>query len=385
MAQLQVNYGGLKLANPIIVASAGITGSKERVLRCAENGAGAVVLKTCFQEELHAKSPTPRFEIIRRKLGRYTSTTLYSYEQGYEHGLGSYLEMIRDLKRETDMPIIASIGGLDDEHWVDWCRLVQEAGADAVELNTSCPHGHIFLEGSDHLRTIVSHVTEIVKQAVRIPVFTKMSPQMSDPLANALAFEKAGADGVVMFSRFPGIDIDTETEHPILHGGSGGHGGPWAIHYALYWISLTYPVLRIPISGCGGVISADDVVKYLLVGANTVQVASAVIVEGYGIIRKLRDGLEAWMNRRGYADLASFRGRAVPRIKKMQDVDRRKLVRALINPDLCNGCGICQRACIYDAAIGQNECFVVNDRCDGCGLCPHLCPTGAITMVPREA
>jgi len=382
---LSVEYAGLRLANPLVVASAGITGSKERVLRCAEAGAGAVVLKTCFQEPLHAKSPTPRFTLIRRALGRYSSTTLYSYEQGYEHGLDAYLELIADCKREAGIPVIASIGCLDADHWRQWARAVEEAGADALELNTSCPHGHLVTEQSDRLRELLVEAITAAKSATRIPVIAKQSPQMSDPVVTALTCERAGADGICQFSRFPGLEIDPEAERPIMHQGTAGHGGPWSIHYALYWISLTYPRLAIPISGCGGVVCADDVVKYLLVGANNVQVCSAVIVEGYEVLRRLLSGLTRWMERKGYPDLASFRGRAVGNIKTMAEVDRRRLVVAAIDPDKCNGCGLCRRVCIYWAVTEDGEGrYRVGEACDGCGLCAQLCPAAAIRMVPRD-
>ncbi|HEY3316452.1 MAG TPA: 4Fe-4S binding protein [Bacillota bacterium] len=383
MADLSVEFLGLKLRSPIMAASAGITGNAERLKRAQDHGVGSVIMKTAFQEPLMANSPTPRFAIIQRKAGTNRSTTLYSYEQGYEYGIEAYCEEIRKAKRSLEIPIIASIGGLDDETWVKWGRMVEEAGADALELNLSCPHGAIVLHQTNHIAEVIDHNVRLMKRTLGIPIIAKMTPQMSDPAVVARLAQEAGADAVTMFSRFPGLDIDVNTEEAVLHGGTAGHGGPWAIHYALYWINLVHPGLSIPISGCGGVLNGEDVVKYVLAGSTTIQTAMAIIMQGYEVIDRLNRELGEWMDRHGYATLGDFRGAVNRKVKTMAQVAREKTVRARIDEAKCNGCGLCERVCIYFAIGHDGKTYRVGEKCDGCGLCPQLCPQNCIAMVPR--
>ena len=143
---LQVKYGELALRSPIILASSGITKAYQNVAKADQYGAGAVVLKTKFEEELMAHSPTPRFLIIRRGRGDYSSTTNLSYEQGYEYGIDSYCEEIRKCKADFDLKIIASIGCSTTDCWEKWAKMVEAAGADAIEMNLSCPHSDYVMQ-----------------------------------------------------------------------------------------------------------------------------------------------------------------------------------------------------------------------------------------------
>ncbi len=383
---MRTRYVGLDLRSPVIVASAGITGTAERMKKAEDHGAGAVVVKTLFQEPLMAHSPTPRFSVLNRRFPGASSTTLYSYEQGFEYEPERYFEEIAKAKRSMSIPVIASIGGLTDDVWVDWTRKCEQAGADAIELNLSCPHGAIVMNQSRDLASIIKHVTNLVSETVSIPVITKMSPQMSDPLANARIIEASGARACVMFSRFPGLDVDVDTARPIMHGGSAGHGGPWAIHYALHWIAVSYPHLGIEISGCGGVFSGEDAIKYILAGAAAVQVAGAVILNGYEWIGKINREISEYMDRHGTANIEEIRGKAVPNVLGLDQVDRRKKAKAQIDATKCTGCALCGRVCIYGAAVPETGTqdrrprFTINGNCDGCGLCVEVCPADAIAM-----
>ncbi|MBM4035157.1 MAG: hypothetical protein FJ291_25730, partial [Planctomycetes bacterium] len=198
---------------------------------------------------------------------------------------------------------------------------------DAIELNTSCPHGSITFRGKAVEETIFQTVAA-VRQAVKLPIIAKLSPMLTSPLGVAKGVEAAGANAVTIFNRMTALEIDIQEERPVMHGGYAGHGGPWAIQYPLRWISAIRPQLAIDIAGSGGVTSWQDVVKYLLVGANAVQTCTAVIMNGYGVLRELRDGLERWMDGRGYGRLDDFRGKVNPRILSAQQVDRRKRFRA---------------------------------------------------------
>jgi len=393
MIDVRVNYAGLKLSNPIIVAPAGITATVERMKRAQEYGAGAVVVKSLFEKEIARINPSPRFKILRQRLNGLSSFILYSYEQASEYGPERYAQEINRAKRELEIPVIASINCITPEGWVSYSRLVEEAGADALELNLSCPHGPLVMSEQDVNQEMVV-TTQRVKNQVKIPVIPKMTPQATNPLAVAKNLEEVGADALVVFNRFTGLDIDIESQKPIMHGGYAGHGGPWSIHYSLRWISAFFPVLKIPLSGSGGVTTGEDVVKYLLAGATTVQVCSAVILEGYQIINRLREGLINFMERKGYSRVDEFRGKAANRILGLEEVDRRHLVAAVIDSNQCNGCGICQQVCFCRAihflpessaeGCGRHKVYSVRiELCDGCGLCSELCPQKAISLINK--
>lgn len=382
--KLKVNYGGLELDSPIILASSGITKAYENVAKAEEFGAGAVVLKTKFQEELMAHSPTPRFIIIKRGAKDYNSTTNMSYEQGYEHSIEDYCNEIRKCKENLKIKVIASIGCSTADYWESWAKMVEEAGADAIEMNLSCPHSDYVMCSLGRINQMVEEFVPVVKKAVKIPVFTKLTPQLENPVITAATMQKCGSDGLCAFSRCLGMDIDIDKQLPVLHGGYGGHGGPWAIHYSLRWISEMYPRVNIPISGCGGVVEWQDVVKYILAGATTVQVSFLIYTYGYSVIEKLNKGLLEYMDKNGYETINEFRGIVTgSKIKGLKDVSREKTLIAVVDEETCIGCGRCSNICIYDGIDYDGKKASINSKCDGCGLCPYFCPTKAIRMVKR--
>ena len=385
-SKLTINYGGLELRSPIILASSGITKAYSNVQQADRYGAGAVVLKTKFQEELMAHSPTPRFTVIRRGKGDYCSTTNLSYEQGYEYGIDDYCGDIRKCKENLEIKVIASIGCSTADCWTDWAKKVEAAGADAIEMNLSCPHSDYVISStaSGRINDMIRQVVPPTRAAVDIPVFTKLTPQIENPAATARIMEECGSSGVCAFSRCLGMDIDVEAQKPVLHGGYGGHGGPWSIHYALRWISEMYPQLNIPISGCGGVVEADDAVKFILAGSTAVQVCFLVYTYGYSVIEKLNQGLLGYMDRHGYESIEDFRGIVTgSRIKGLKEVAREKTLIADVDSQRCVGCKRCTDICIFDGvSFGEGKAYI-NEKCDGCGLCPSFCPKGAIAMIKK--
>lgn len=380
MADLRACYGNLALKNPMVLAAAGTTLNVDLIKRAEENGAAAVVMKTLFEEETARRNPTPCFAVIRRKGGPMRSTTFYSFEQASPWGPDRYAEEIHRACREVDIPVIASINCVTDEAWTAYARTVEQAGAGAIELNRSCPYSTILLSGQDAWTALAAETVKIVKSAVSIPVCAKFTPQLTDPLLSAKYLAEAGADGVVMFSRFTGLEIDVETERPIMHQGFAGHGGTWALHYALRWIAAASPDLAIPISASGGVCCGDDVIKFILAGATSVQLCTAVYMEGFKVIRRYLGRLEEFMERKGYTALEDFRGAVCGRIIPSDRVDRRRLAAALIDAEQCSECGTCARVCLHQAVDRVEGAYRVNSACAGCGLCHELCPERAIIM-----
>ena len=380
MPDLSVNYAGLQLQHPIMAAAAGITATVDRMRRAEEAGASAVCVKSLFENPIPRRGdPTPHMRVIRH--GRDPqSFTLYSYEQAAQMDEEEYADLILGAKSALGIPVIANIDCATPEAWARYATLVEQAGADAIEVK-SCPHGEHLMTGDE-----LSGAVRTVKELVSIPVIAKLPSQLTNPYQTALDIQAAGADALVMFNRLVGLDIDLDTLAPIMHGSFAGHGGPYAIYYRLRWIAQVFDELRIPICGTGGVSSGADAAKYVLAGATCIQLATAAIVEGYGAFGRIRDELAEWMECGGHRSLDDLRGVAAGRVLGLPDVGRQQTVRTVIDPDTCTLCGLCHRVCIYrgvdEPSPRTGDAYRINEQCQGCGLCEQLCPVGAISLSP---
>lgn len=377
---ISIEYLGMKLKSPIIIAPAGITETAERIVLCAKYGAGAVVMKTMTDVDFMRKSPTPRFRIIKNGKG-LKNFVLYSYEQASEFNAEEYASEISKSTSLAGIPVIASIACGTDESWISNAKLMEDAGADALEINLSCPHGPDMVAGSS-IESNIIQITELVISSINIPVVPKLPSQLTDPMAVAKGVQNVGASGVVIFNRLLGLDIDIEKQVPIMHGGFAGHGGYHSIHYPLRWITEISPALEIDIAASGGVASGGDAVKYLLAGATAIQVCTAVIVNGYQIIEKLNLEIEDYMNKHEFDSISQFRGLVCNRILGLNEVDRKMRVRANIDIEKCRRCGACLDACFYGAIILEDEKYSTTLDCTGCGLCSEICDHDAISMSP---
>ncbi len=382
--RLESNYQSLKLKNPLLAASAGTTKDVEHAKRAEDAGFAAVVLKSIQEEVVHRYNPFPRFAYIRNGIPGFSADTFYSYEQAYEYGIEEYANEIRRVKEAINIPTIASINCVSIENWVSYSKCAAEAGADALELVPSCPIGMFLREGID-LDSIAVDVLKQVKNAVKIPVSIKLSLQLSNPARTALKLQEAGADGVIMFNRMTGIDIDIEQQRPILHGGVAGHGGPWVIQSNLRWLIEAAKHLTIPVSASGGVTRWEDVIKYLLAGASTVQIGTLIYLKGFQVVQEILQGIENYLEKENVSSLAALRGRAVQNFLSLDAADRSKKYVARVNDSECTHCRRCAPVCIYGALSFKGEVPEIDPAlCDGCGLCSQVCPKrNVIVMNPR--
>ena len=381
MPSLESSYAGLKLRSPVVVASSGASEKVEQMKIAEAQGAGAIVMKSLFEKEITRVAPTPRFTILRHNLKQHKTFTLYSYEQASIWGPDRYAQEVERARREIGIPVIPSINCSTDDGWASYARLMERAGAPAIELNISCPHSSITFSGGQVVDNLL-HAVDVVRSAVKIPIVPKLSPQLTTPAQVVKEIEKRKANGVVIFNRLAGLDIDIDAERPIMHGAYAGHGGPWALSYPLRWISEISPQTSLDISASGGAVAAEDVVKYLLAGAANVQVCTAIYLCGYKAIGDLNAGVERWMASKRYECIADFRGKVSgTKILTTDQVYRKHHQVAQVDEDSCSGCGTCAAACIHFAAEMHGKKASITSHCDGCGLCVHLCPKSAIHMV----
>jgi len=382
MVDLTVEIGGVKFKNPIVVASATPTMDAIRMKHGIDGGASAVIAKSLFGEagRLGRKFPRPRFKLIDyREYPDYPKSlphafTLRSLEECSAFDYPTYMDDINRTKDiiKDDGVVIASLSGSSLDEWSEMCELVNKTNADFVELNNSCPFAADM--GVKMGAGAVDVTYEAVKTCAGIlkkPFSVKITPQANDPVAIAKQVEAAGAYAVNMSARFSGIVIDIETARPVPFGAMGGYGGPYLIGYGLKLVSQAAKELKIPIISGLGVWDWRDIVAYTMCGATLVQSAAAIMLQGYKITGKWAESMAAWMEGKGYKSLDEMRGVALSNIIKTADVPRTK----------CTKCGICLRSCFYDAITLTKVGAVINpELCDVCGMCTEVCPEHAAQL-----
>jgi dihydroorotate dehydrogenase (fumarate) len=326
MADLSTTYLGLPLRNPILVASSGLTGNLKGVRKCAEAGAGAIVLQSLFEEQITAETAA-----LSRLADTAGVAEAYDYLQGYGQELGpqDYLQLVDQAKNSVDIPIIASLNCLSSERWTDYASKLERAGADAIELNVGIMPTHAKQEGP----AIVDQYFRIlhdVKSRVKIPVAMKVGPyftsfgnfvdRLSHDRAEAPAYSVGwfgknkevgkltwkGVDGLVLFNRFYKFDIDIDNLK-LTHGNR--YSSPNEIHYTLRWLSLLAGKAGCDLAGNTGIHDGHDVVKALLAGAKVVQVCSTLYLNGLKQLGRMQEQLQAWMDAHGYQKLCDMRGK----------------------------------------------------------------------------
>ena len=301
MANLQTTYMNITLNNPIIVASSGLTKNVAKIKACAEAGAGAVVLKSLFEEAFQKDS----FHIGDEKL---THPEMYEYltsELQLQYGIVDYLKLIKDAKREVDIPIIASINCTSAKHWVDFSEKIEEAGADALELNVFTPATSI-KEDSQAMENVYYEILDKVKEKIKIPVAMKISNNFSSLPHFTNQLQIRGLDGLVLFNRFTMPDIDIkkmELKTTFTFSQKNDYQLP------LRWTALLSDMATYDISATTGIFSAEDVIKLILSGASTVQLASVLYNKGLSVIGEINAGLEKWMDENNYKTIDEIKGK----------------------------------------------------------------------------
>jgi len=297
---LSVELAGLRLRNPVMLA-AGILGLSAHTLKRAyDAGAGAVVTKSI--------GPEPR--------AGFTTPILVELDCGLLNAVGlsnpgaDYFAREIQALRADGVPVVASVFGFRPEDYALVASRLAEAGAVALELNVSCPHVSGVREIGSRPE-LVEEVVRAVREAVDVPVFVKLSPNVADIAEIGLAAERAGADGVVAINTVRALAIDIELRRPILSAGFGGLSGPAIKPIAVRAVAELYRALDVPVVGCGGVMGWRDAVELILAGASAIQVGSAVYYRGLGVFRAITSGLAAYMERMGYSSVADMVGDGV--------------------------------------------------------------------------
>jgi len=376
---LSIEYVGIKLSNPLIIAPGPLTGDYRNIESCISYGAGAIVVKSAVSDSLSRmrKWPRPRYRLLSKSRSNFT---LYSFEQAFRGSIDDYMELLKRLKGDFSVPIFASFLAADDAEWLDLCRRAEDAGVDGIELDISCPHTMTQRDSYGVIFREFERVTALLHGKLSVPVIPKLFPLNSNP-AMAKALKSSGASGIVVCNRLTGLDINIFTKRPILHGSYAGFGGPWSKYMVMKYISDIAREVDIPISASGGVVGWDDIVKYVMLGASSVQICSALILSEPQIIGDMIAGLRSFLAESGQPSISGLRGKALENILSPELVERDQDVWAEVIAERCNRCLRCIPVCKYNAiSVGDRSVSINRQRCDGCGLCSEVCPVEAIAL-----
>jgi dihydroorotate dehydrogenase (fumarate) len=304
VTNLHTSYLGLALRSPIVASPGPYTGDLDRLAELVDAGAGAVVLPSLFEEQIeHETSEIDRlFSLHSESFGE--ATTFFPEVDGYNTGVDSYAALVEAAKARVDVPVIASLNGTNIGGWLRYARLLEDAGADAIELNLYSIAADPAVSGAALEAEQLELVTVLCEQ-VRVPVAVKISPYYSSVASFTLGLQDAGARGVVMFNRFylPDLDLETLDVSPRI-----ALSTPDELRLPLRWIGIVREHLHISIAGTTGVHSGEDAAKLILAGADVTMTTSAVLRNGPGHLAVIEDGLRTWMSEHGYSSVAEMRG-----------------------------------------------------------------------------
>ncbi|MPQ49151.1 dihydroorotate dehydrogenase-like protein [Marinifilum sp. N1E240] len=304
MPNLTTNYLGLDLKNPIIVASSGLTDTVEKLVELEANGAGAIVLKSLFEEEIVMEMEEQMHAMTNRPY-IYPETFDYMEEEPHEDILRKYLRLIEEAKAAVSIPIIASINCVSAQKWTYFSREIEKAGADALEVNLFVLPTDMNRSGEEN-EQIYFDVLKTVKEQVAIPVALKISPYHSN-LANVIKkLDDMDADGVVMFNRFYSPDIDINNLS-ITSGQVLSHSDDYK--NSLRWIGIMSDRVKCSLAATTGIHTSESIIKQILAGADAVQLASILYKNGPEYIDILTKEIYSWMEDQGFENIRDFKGK----------------------------------------------------------------------------
>lgn len=404
MANLNCKVAGIESINPFWLASAPPTDKYINVVRAFEAGWAGVVWKT-LGEDPPVINMASRYGV--HKNGNQHIVGINNIELISDRPLQINLDEIRRVRKEwPDRVIIGSMMAvIEEKAWKELAIAIAETGVQGLELNLGCPHGMCergMGSAIGQVPEMVEKVTRWVKEVVDIPVFTKLTPNITNILWSAEAAQQGGADAVSLINTVNSIvsvDLDQMAPTPVVDG-KGTHGGycgtavkPIALNMVAE-ISRNQPTKDLQISAIGGIETWRDAAEFIALGADGLQVCTAAMLYGFRIVDDMIAGLSDWMDEKGYASIDDFRGMAVGNTVDWNELNINYDTKAFIDPESCIECGRCHIACEdtshqaikFDVSKeGKRTFTVIDDECVGCNLCAHICPVpDCIEMCPVD-
>jgi len=293
---LEINIAGLKLKTPLILAS-GILGVSSSVMnRLSKTGLGAVTTKSI--------GPQPRIGFKNPSIVEVQPGTFINSVGLGNPGIDTFIQEIKEFKR-FHFPLIVSVFGHDDSSYIQVASKAENAGADAIEINISCPHSEVACIGID--KVLTRNLVLKMKEKISIPLFVKLNPNVTDIVEIALSAEQGGADALIAINTMEAMAINIDTQRPILSHGSGGLSGKAIHHIAIKKVYDLFKRIHIPIIGCGGVSKWQDVIEFFLAGASAVQIGT-FFYNGFEILKEINDGLVNYLNQNNLKSISELIG-----------------------------------------------------------------------------
>lgn len=391
---LSIDFMGVHFENPFCLSSSPVGNCYDMCKKAYDTGWGGVVFKTIGPKHFLIDEVSPRFDALTKEGTPFVG--FKNMEQIAEHSLEENLADLRRLKAEyPNKVLIASIMGTNEEDWTELARLVTEAGADMIEMNLSCPQMTSHAMGSDvgSNPELCKKYCAAVKRGSKLPMMAKMTPNITDMVPVAKACLEGGADGISAINTIKSVvnvDLDRKIGLPIINGKSSisGYSGkavkPVALRF-MQQMRSAEGLHGLAISGIGGIETWEDAAEFILLGASTLQVTTAIMQYGYRVVEDMKNGLMHYMEEQGVDHLSDLVGLANANIIPAEELDRDYKVYPHIDEEKCIGCGRCYVSC-YDGAhqaiIWNNETRKPScdkDKCVGCHLCVLVCPVKAIS------
>ena len=396
-ALLQCDLCGIPLENPFLLSSSVVASTYDMCARAFEAGWAGACFKTICSMDIHEASP--RFSAITSDSGSIIG--FKNIEQLSDHSVAGNMEIFRRLKAKYPTKfILASIMGQNEAEWGELARLCEENGADAVELNFSCPNMAEGGLGSDigQVPELVERFTAAAKRACHIPVLAKLTPNVANMSPAAEAAKRGGADGISAINTIKsvvGLNIHTFVSAPAVHGQSavGGYSGNAVRPIALRFIAELgqNPALQgLHLSAMGGVETWQDALEFMLLGGGTIQITTAVMQYGYRIIDDLKEGLKLYLAEKGFSNVKELIGLGLDALDATTDnLERDTVIFPTFTREKCIGCG----RCVISCADGGHQALRLDDHrrpvlngknCVGCHLCLLVCPQRAIVPARKR-
>ena len=301
---ITTTYLGMNLRSPLVASASPLSESVDNIRRMEDAGAGAVVLFSLFEEQIRRERETLNYHISNGADTFAEGLTVFPEPETYHAGPDQYLNLIRKAKEAVKIPVIASLNGSSIGGWTKFARKMQDAGADALELNIYYIPTDMNLSGAQVEQTYID-ILQAVKQAVSIPVAVKISPYFSNIANMAKKLDDAGANALVLFNRFYQPDIDLETldviPNVIL-------STPQAMRLPLTWVGILYKRIQADMAATSGIHSGEDAIKMILAGANVTMMTSALLKHGIKHIQVVENQLRTWMEQHEYESVSQMRG-----------------------------------------------------------------------------
>jgi dihydropyrimidine dehydrogenase (NAD+) subunit PreA len=414
MADLSIDFAGIRSPNPFWLASAPPTNSGDQVMRAFDHGWGGAVWKTLGDPIVDTSSRFGSLDIGGVRMAGFNNIELIT-----DRPLEVNLREIAEVKRRYPKhAVIVSLMVESKEDWRDIIRATIDTGADGIELNFGCPHGMC----ERGMGSAVGQEPEVLKTVAgwaveysTIPVLVKLTPNIGDILEAGVPAVQAGVHGLSLINTIKsliGVDLDRFVPYPVVgrQSTNGGYCGPAVKPIALHMVAALArdPRITVPISGIGGIATWRDAAEFIALGATSVQVCTAVMHRGFRIVEDMIDGLSNYLDSKGMKSVRELHRRALPAFVEWGELDLSYQVVAHVEPSKCIGCELCYVACrdsavhcihtaaeplasghraptrddaVAASAGSRHVVWVDESECIGCNLCSAVCPvTGCITM-----